>query len=97
MKAALVLAAALLPTVGFAQGSSFKTDFRLIDFNETRQVCLSAGAELFEAHDGPVFGTIEQEVTHTANAISLDQDWIEIEIGEAYFLVRPEDLSFGAC
>ncbi len=98
MRYALILISSLLLPMGaLAQGSSFKTDFRLIDFNDNRQVCLSSGAALYETHDGPSVGRVEQQVTHRATAISLDQDWVQVEIGQDLFLVRPEDLSFGAC
>ena len=102
MKRAAILSYSLtlslfLPLGVVAQGSGSKPAFRLINFDEVRQVCLGAEVELFEDHKGDAVGLLEEGGTQDATAMSLDQDWFQVQIGDEAFLVRSEDLTFGAC
>lgn len=80
----------------WAQGSGFRSDFRLIQFDAPRILCLSDGASLFSAPGQPM-GNAGPRASYSATAISLDQDWIQIEIAGNQALVRPHQASFGAC
>lgn len=71
----------LAPLFARAEGSSFNTDFRVIDFNEPRLVCVEAGAPLHKKPDAAAVGTLENRGERMAVGISLDQDWIVVQIG----------------
>lgn len=85
------------PVLARAEGSGFNTDFRVIEFNDPRLVCVEAGAPLHKTPDAPAIGTLGERGERMAIGISLDQDWIVVQIGSEPYLIRPEYLAFGAC
>ena len=88
-----VLTALLGGTMTCAQSPSAGT--RLIAFDSARTVCIPAKTPMFDMNTLAETAFLGGQAD--APAISLDQEWVQIQEGDAAYLVAANTLRFGAC